>query len=162
MDMIAPPVPNDPGQYLTEVTPTYIASLVKLRAELTERQGAMSAVESATRMRREAELALGAAREQAAQLLADTNDRLAHVRKTETDLKAKARSLDTERTAFEVQAAAAQKVIAEKMRANTAKTEELAAIEVRLEAQSAVHAAAQADLSERTRALQAKVAALAL
>lgn len=100
MEMIAPPAPNDPGQYLLDVTPGYIASLVKLRAELAARQGAMTAVEATARLRREAEFALEAAREQAEQLLADAAERLAKAKKAEADVKAKGRDLDSERTAF--------------------------------------------------------------
>lgn len=48
------------------------------------------------------------------------------------------------------------------MAANTAKAEELSALEVRLEMQAAELATAQADLADRTRLLQSKVAALAL
>lgn len=162
MEMIAPPAPNDPGQYLLDVTPGYIASLVKLRAELAARQGAMTAVEATARLRREAEFALEAAREQAEQLLADAAERLAKAKKAEADVKAKGRDLDSERTAFEAQSAAAQKAIAEKMAANTAKAEELSALELRLEMQAAELATAQADLADRTRLLQSKVAALAL
>lgn len=162
METIAPPIPSDPGQFLIEQTPAYIANLVALRDELAKRQGALTAVEATATLRREAELALEAAREQAEQLLTDAGAKLAKAKKAETDVKARERNLDAERVAFETQSAAAQKAIAEKMQANTAKADELAALEVKLAMRASELATAETELADRTRALQAKVAALAL
>ena len=162
MDMIAPPAPADPGKYLLEQTPVYVASLIALRDELAKRQGALSAVEKTAKLKQEAEQALETAREQADALLTEANTKLAAAKKREADLREKGRQLDQERTAFEAAQAKAQVDAEAREPALRARQEQLAALEAKLLMQETDLKVGQVELGEKVRALQAKVAALAL
>ena len=163
MEFISPPsVAADPGAFLVEHTATYIANLVALRNELATRQGALSAAEKTVALQRQAELALDAAREQAEQLLTDANAKLAEAKKRGADLTAKGRQLDADRTALEQREAEVSKALNSREAALLAKADELNAKEIALQTKADELAGAQAELDQKVRALQAKVAALAL
>ena len=163
MEFISPPsVAADPGAFLVEHTPTYVANLVALRNELATRQGALSAAERTVALQREAELALDAARDQAEQLLTDANAKLSDAKKRGTDATAKARQLDADRVALEQRESDVSKAMNTREAALIAKAEELNAKEVALQLKADTLADAQSELDQKVRALQAKVAALAL
>lgn len=162
MDMTAPPAPADPGKYLVEQTPTYVASLIALRDELAKRQGSLSAVEKTAKLQRDAEHALEVARDAADKLLVEAQERLAQAKKKEAELKDKGRQLDMDRTAFEDAQAKAAQALEIGHKANAEKAEELAALEVKLAMRAAELDTIQLGLDQKVRDLQAKVAALAL
>ena len=163
MEFTSPPaIAADPGVFLVEQTPAYIANLVALRNELATRQGALSAAEKTVALQREAQLALDNAREQAEQLLTDANAKLSEAKNRQTTLSAKARQLDADRVALEQREADVAKTQNERERALIAKAEELNTKEAHLQTAAAALAEAQSELDQKVRALQAKVAALAL
>jgi chromosome segregation ATPase len=163
MEFTSPPaIAADPGAFLIEQTPAYIANLVALRNELATRQGALSAAEKTVALQREAQLALDNAREQAEQLLTDANAKLADAKKRNADANAKGRQLDTDRVALEQREAQMSKALNDRERVLLAKADELNEKEIALQAKADELAGAQVELDQKVRALQARVAALTL
>ena len=86
--------------YFTTQLPQDLARLAALREELQVRQGAMSAVEDATRMRDEAAQILASAKEEADALKADTKAKNADATVKKKLLDAREDSLNSRESAF--------------------------------------------------------------
>jgi len=162
MDIFSPPTPSDPGAFLIEQTPAYIKNLVALRDELALRQGALSAVENTANLQAEAQRVLDAAREEARTLLADAVAKLRDAKARDDELSAKAARLEADRATFEQQQITESRAAAERAMALLARETDAETREAALAADEAAVRAAQVELDEKVRAVQAKVAALAL
>jgi chromosome segregation ATPase len=162
MELTSPPVAADPGAYLIETMPAYIANLVAVRNELAKRQGAITAAEKALDLQHKAEKALDAARAQAAEMLADAAAQQADAREARGAAATLARELDKRQVAFEVETAAKSKELAERENKLASFTIDLNVREAQLADAERALRHAQSEHAAKVKTLQDKVAALAV
>jgi hypothetical protein len=160
-------ITNDSAQtdyitYFTKQLPQDLAAMAALRDELALRQGAISAVADAAKMREEAARTLASTKDECATLKTDTQAKNAeaNAKKTRQDIREadlNAREVAAAKAAEDTQGSlTSQALMLGKLEAA------LIAREGKLEEGLAVLAAGKADLDARVKLFQAKAAALAV
>jgi len=152
--------------YFTNQLPKDLAAMAQLRDELERRQGALTAVDDANRLRAEAVTALADAKTQYADLVAKGNaeyaETMAKVSAAQASLDAAVAKFDAQQKAFD-ESYTVRVADITRRETNTAILEkELADKEIRLDALAVTLAAGQANLDARVKALQDKIASLAV
>jgi hypothetical protein len=139
-----------------------LGKMAVLRDELAKRQGAMSAVENATKLRADAEAYAASKKSEIDGALADAKETNAKSKTQKADLDTreialttKAKELDVASANFEKSAAAKEQAIANKEAALLKAQNELKIAQDKL-------ASDQATLDARVKAFQAKVASIAV
>ena len=160
-----PNVSNDTAavdyvDYFTKQLPKDLAAMAVLRDELAQRQGAMSAVEDANKLKEQAAAALETAKTEAAAMLADAQTALDAAKAAEKALDDREKDLSAQENAFNTDSEKTAKDQA--ARDQSLQVRELAATEreTELDAAAATLSAAQKPLDARVTAFQDKVAAL--
>lgn len=146
--------------YFTNQLPKDLAAMAALRDELAKRQGALTAVEDANKLKAEAVALLAKAKAEAAELVTDANEANQKAKADAAEAKAK-RAKDVAELADKDKALdAREKVVGQRERAVTAREEDVTKREAVVETAAAKYRADQDSLDERIKAFQAKVAAL--
>jgi hypothetical protein len=160
-------ITNDSAQtdyitYFTKQLPQDLAAMAALRDELALRQGALSAVADAAKMREEAARTLASTKDECATLKTDTQAKNA-------EATAKKKLQDARENDLDAREVAAAKAAEDTQGSLTSQALMLAKIEAaliaregKLEEGLAVLAAGKADLDARVKLFQAKAAALAV
>jgi len=153
--------------YFTKQFPLDLAAMAKLRDELEARQGAMTAVDDANQLRKDAEdikakaiADTTAARNAADQYLADAKAKNAEVNAKVSELAAKEKEFTRAKSDYESNRAVDEKSLAERIKAVAAKEAQIASREASVAAAEADLKSKQDSLDARVKAFQAKVAAL--
>lgn len=153
--------------YFTKQFPKDLAAMAALRDELEARQGAMTAVDDANQLRKDAEdikakaiAETTASRAAADQYLADAKAKNDTVNAKLSDLDAREKELARAKSDYESNRAVDEKSLAERLKAAGAREAQLAAREAALSKAQDDLKAQQDSHDARVKAFQAKVAAL--
>ena len=134
--------------------------MVAVKEELAKRQGAIAAVDQTLALKAEAAKALDKARAQADSLLAEAKETNASAKEANAAAKTRQSKLDAEERAFAAASAVRQADMDARDKALANKEAYLVKLDADLNKRSDVLANAEAALSTRVQAFQAKVAAI--
>ena len=146
--------------YFTKQFPKDLAQMAQLRDELEKRQGAMTAVADANKLKDDAKAYSEGIKAAADSLLEDTKAKNAEAISAVAAVKAQQKDLDARAAAFEKDSAAREKTLASRETAVENRAASLNDLDVKLQAKQAALQAAQEALDARVKAFQDKVAAL--
>lgn len=146
--------------YFTTQMPKDLAQMAALRDELSKRQGAMSAVESAIADRAAASEELKAAKTEAKELLADAKNKNVAATTKGKELDAKELALNIRYADVEVVLQSKTNAVIERERLVSANETSLSLFQAKLEERAAQLDADRAMLESRVKVFQDKVAAL--
>jgi len=148
--------------YFTQQLPKDLATMAALRDELAKRQGALSAVEDANKMREDAKVELEKAKADAAAMVADAKELNAAAKAKTAELKAKQEKLTADEVAFAQMAAEKDKEFSLKQTQIQNTLDNLSKREKELNVLSENLEQGKKELDARIKALQDKIASLAV
>ena len=146
--------------YFTKQFPKDLAQMAQLRDELEKRQGALTAVADANKLKDDAQAYSEGIKAAADSLLEDTKAKNAEATSAVAAAKAQQKDLDARAAAFEKDSVAREKAVSAREKSVADREELLNKKDADLQAKQAALQAAQDALDARVKAFQAKVAAL--
>ena len=152
--------------YFTNQLPKDLAAMAQLRDELARRQGALTAVDDANKLRTEAAAILADAQTQYADLTAkartEYDSSMAKIKAAQSKLDSTLKELNAREKAFDDSYAARVADVTRRETNSAILEKELADMQTRLDLQAAKLTADRAALDARIKAFQDKVASLAV
>jgi len=146
--------------YFTKQLPKDLAAMAELRDELAKRQGALTAVDEANKLKADAVEALAKAKAEAKALVDEANEANQKAKADAALAKAQLASEAAQVAAQSKDLSAREKVLSQREKAVTAREEDVTKREAVVESAAAKYRAEQDALNERVKAFQQKVAAL--
>lgn len=148
--------------YVARQLPADVATLVQARDEIALRQGALTAVQDAAKLRADAKAELDAAKKDAAVLVAEAQRKLEENKLLQNELNANLRAYDLQAESFKRDSTAKWSELAAREKAVAIKEADVASREEKMRfAQDALQAERQR-LDARIKAFQDKVASLSI
>jgi chromosome segregation ATPase len=148
--------------YFTKQFPKDLANMAALRDELEKRQGALTAVEDANKLRMEADEYAAKTKADVDGLLSDARDKNRRLDAARADLDSAAASFRQEAEATEKTLAAREKEVAAREKTVASRMTALDAKDVELQNQNAKLVSAQVEFDARVKAFQERVASLSV
>lgn len=139
-----------------------VANLIKVRDEMALRQGALTAVQDAAKLRADAQTDLVAAKEAAATMIAEAQRKLHDAKLLQDELTANLQAYDQQAEQFKRDSTAKWSELAAREKAVTMKEADVASREENLRFAQDDLQAERARLDARIKAFQDKVAALSI
>lgn len=139
-----------------------VANLIKVRDEMALRQGALTAVQDAAKLRADAQADLVAAKESAATMIAEAQRKLHDAKLLQDELTANLQAYDQQAEQFKRDSTAKWSELAAREKAVTMKEADVASREENLRFAQDDLQAERARLDARIKAFQDKVAALSI
>ena len=146
--------------YFTKQFPKDLAQMAQLRDELAQRQGALTAVADANKLKEDAQAYSEGIKAAADSLAEDTKAKNAEAANVLAAAKSQQKDLDARSAAFEKDSVAREKAVSAREKFVADREELLNKKDADLQAKQAALQAAQEALDARVKAFQAKVAAL--
>lgn len=147
--------------YFTKQFPKDLAQMAALRDELEKRQGALTAVDDANKLRAEADAYAAKIKADVDGLLSDARAEARRVADASATIDAEAKSFREEVEATQKTLAAREKEVAAREKTVASRMTALDAKDVELQNQNAKLVSAQVEFDARVKAFQERVAALA-
>ena len=147
-------------EYVAKQLPLDVAAMVKAKQEMAKRQGAMTAVEEAHKLRAAAQAALDAAKDQAAGILADAQAQAAEAASKMVEQDTREAAMNAREAAFSASSASQ---IADLIRRESEVASRESTVQAAAASNATLQSQLQADrnaLDSRIKAFQGKVAAL--
>ena len=148
--------------YFTKQFPKDLAQMAALRDELEKRQGALTAVEDANKLRAEADDYAAKIKADVAGLLSDARDKNRRLDAARAELDVASKSFREEAEATEKTFAAREKEVALREKTVASRMSALDAKDVELQNQTAKLVSAQVEFDARVKAYQERVASLSI
>ena len=148
--------------YFTKQFPKDLANMAALRDELEKRQGALTAVDDANKLRAEADEYAAKAKADVDGLLSDARDKNRRLDAARETLDAAAASFNQKTEATEKALAAREKEVALREKTVASRMTALDAKDVELQSQTAKLVAAQVEFDARVKAYQERIASLSI